>query len=447
MKASKKEQAAQMLRRLDPWKNITKELGPGGSVYGALAEFITTDAEEIYNHKKKEIEHLQKQESSLRESVQDLDRRVKETKRQNEALSSEQSTVTNNIDELRAEYEQLSKQKHDTEQSLEKLQAKGIDDVLLEKLHSFDTKTRDMFLERVNTHENYMVLTQDIQRQETRKTTLDNEIAGQNTTLDNMKQDQQNIENSLRIAEERNRSLGSMSQISEQAVKIGFTPASFQVMVSTIKDVGGSIDLGINELVQGYQNYGILNKIENTISIQRAELDTLRAEKTKITGELQGFMETLMKKLDEAWDDGVDRLDRLEDAQATRISGQIKLYENQVNLLSDKILGDLKKVDDDLSKWGEVMKKAGHLEPQLKLASIIIGMWHEPNAARLLSVQEVAQMAFIVDVWVKAHWKDVKRKPSEETAAMSLRFITFYDYEMTALTNFLAETFKESISR
>jgi chromosome segregation ATPase len=445
MKASKKEQAYQMLRRLDSWKKITKELGSGGSVYEALSEFITTDAEEIYNHKKKEIEHLQKQESSLRESVQDLDRKIKETKRQNEALSNEQTAIINNLDELRAEYEQLSKQKHDTEQSLEKLNAKGIDDVQLEKLYSFDTETRDMFLERVNTHENYMVLTQDIQRQENHKAALTDEIAEQSTTLDNMKQDQQNIENSLNVAEERNRLLGSMSQVSEQAVKIGLTPASFQVMVSTIKDIGDSTDLGINELVQGYQNYGIHKKIEHTISVQRAELETLRAEKTKITGELQGFMETLMKKLDEAWDDGVDRLDRLEDAQATRISGQIKLYENEVKLLSDKILGDMKKVDDDLNKWGEVMKKAGHLEPQLKLAYIIYGMWHEPNAARLLSVHEVAQMAFIVDTWTKAHWKDVKKHPSREVAAQSIWLSTSTEYNLTALTDFIAEVFTESI--
>ena len=91
------------------------------------------------------------------------------------------------------------------------------------------------------------------------------------------------------------------------------------------------------------------------------------------------------------------------------------------------------------------MKQAGKLEDQLKIAYIITGMWHNPNAVVELSVHEVAQMAFIVDTWVKAHWRDVKEAPSKETSSLSIGLNIYTPYELVALSNFIAEVFEKRI--
>ena len=72
-------------------------------------------------------------------------------------------------------------------------------------------------------------------------------------------------------------------------------------------------------------------------------------------------------------------------------------------------------------------------------------MWYNPNAARELSIHEVAQMAFIVDTWAKTHWQGVAENPSVETANLSLHISQIIQYPLIALTQFIAEEFEKRI--
>ncbi len=203
--------------------------------------------------------------------------------------------------------------------------------------------------------------------------------------------------------------------------------------------------MGVNELVQGYQKYGNLKLVEDSLTRKNAELERLRGEKEKITGELDAFNDTVKVKLEEAWDDGLDRLGRVETEQINIIKGLSRSLEDKLNTVSGQLLGTMKKVDADLVQWGEIMKKSGELEEQLKLAYIIYGMWYNPNAARELSVHEVAQMAFIVDTWAQVNWQGVLEYPSEGVADLSFSLHKTTQYPLIALTQFITEEFERRI--
>ena len=73
MAKTKKERAAEMLLQLVPLKKITNEVGTGGSIYDAFSEYMTTDAVQIYNTHKREIETLKTEKTNLLSSIQSLE--------------------------------------------------------------------------------------------------------------------------------------------------------------------------------------------------------------------------------------------------------------------------------------------------------------------------------------------------------------------------------------
>jgi chromosome segregation ATPase len=88
-----KDKALEMLHNLDPWKKIRVQLGSGGSVYDALAEFMKFEAEKIYNSKKREITSLENELSNLKSSIQNLNNQKQETEKQHQSLSTSFSNL------------------------------------------------------------------------------------------------------------------------------------------------------------------------------------------------------------------------------------------------------------------------------------------------------------------------------------------------------------------
>ena len=77
MAKTKKEQAKEMLRLLDPWKKITEKLGTGGSIYDALTEYLKTDAAQIYNAHKREIEILKNEKPTYKQQLRPFNTKFK----------------------------------------------------------------------------------------------------------------------------------------------------------------------------------------------------------------------------------------------------------------------------------------------------------------------------------------------------------------------------------
>ena len=339
MAKTKKERAKEMLRNLTPWKDIKKAEGSGGSVFDALAEFMESEVENIYNTKIRETRILETEKNSLVLSIQRLKTQKQETEQQHESLSSDVSSLQTQKYATKKELEELGKQKTEIETYIKALAEKGIDLSLLEKIASFDTKTKEEIYERLDTLEHYKSLKIEIARLETEKADTSSEIAQRNTTRDNVERDLSTLEKQLNEAETRNSILGSISQISELAISQGLNPTSFRLLVSTLNDIGKSSDMAVNDLVQGYQQYGNLNILEDTITRKNAELERLRTEKEKITGDLDAFKDIVKNKLEEAGLDGLDRLGRLEAEQTNTIKGLTKSLETQLNTVSDQLLG------------------------------------------------------------------------------------------------------------
>ncbi len=150
-----------MLQNLVPWKKITAELGSGGSVYDALAEFMKSGAVQIHNNKKRELQILETEKSNLLSSIQSLETQKQETDQQHKSLTSDVSTLQTKNNNIKKELEKLSKQKKEIDEYLKKIADKDIDPPLLEKIASFDTKNKKEITERLDTLEHLIPKNRD----------------------------------------------------------------------------------------------------------------------------------------------------------------------------------------------------------------------------------------------------------------------------------------------